>query len=392
MASGGPGKTYEMLWDCRYCGTRKNLGRTHRCCPQCGAPQDATARYFPAESEKVAVEDHVFVGADLQCSGCGNWNGRASQCCGNCGAPIQAGKEVQRRQDQIAGPGGFQGETAAQAKQELLARAQLYAAHGGPGVPPPQGAFGAPAGAPPGFEGGPAPGHFHPHQALGAAGTAKPGLSRGAMAGLGCGIVAVLVLGLLLVAALWTKEASFAITGHTWTREIAIESMQSVRDSAWCDAMPGDARDVSRSREVRSHNKVRSGETCSNRRVDNGDGTYKEQRECSPTYRDEPVHDQKCTYTVDRWRAARSARAEGGLDKEPTWPPIALACTGARVGCEREGARTEKYVVQVKDEESGEKEECAFDQAKWRRFPAGKKVKAQVRVLTDGVECDSLIP
>lgn len=395
MASGGPGKTYEMLWDCRYCGTRKNLGKTHRHCPNCGGNQDPSARYFPAESEKVAVEDHVFTGADIQCSGCGFWNGRAAQCCGNCGAPISAAgaKEVQRRQDQIAGAQGFQGETAAMAKQENAARAQLFAAQGGEAPPgggaQAVGAFGAPAGAPPGWA--PAAGQFPPRQTSGGA-AFKPGLSKGAMAGIGCGIVAVLLLTAGIVAAMWTKEATIAVVGHTWTREIAIESLQAVRDSAWCDAMPGDARQVSRSREVRSHNKVRDGETCQNRRVDNGDGTFRESRECSPRYREEPVYDNKCSYTVDRWRPARTARASGGLDQEPAWPPPGLSCTGNRLGCEREGARTENYVVQLKDEASGNKDECAFDQARWKRFPPGKKLKAQVRVLTDGVECDSLMP
>ncbi len=40
-------KTYEMLWDCKYCGQRKNLGLSHRHCPNCGAPQDPAARYYP---------------------------------------------------------------------------------------------------------------------------------------------------------------------------------------------------------------------------------------------------------------------------------------------------------------------------------------------------------
>jgi hypothetical protein len=36
------GKTYEMLWDCRYCGTKKLLGKTHRQGPECGGEQHAT--------------------------------------------------------------------------------------------------------------------------------------------------------------------------------------------------------------------------------------------------------------------------------------------------------------------------------------------------------------
>jgi hypothetical protein len=38
-------KTYEMLWDCGYCATRALLGKSHRFCPSCGAPQDPIERY-----------------------------------------------------------------------------------------------------------------------------------------------------------------------------------------------------------------------------------------------------------------------------------------------------------------------------------------------------------
>ena len=37
---------FEMLWDCKYCGTKGLLGVTHRHCVNCGANQDPKARYF----------------------------------------------------------------------------------------------------------------------------------------------------------------------------------------------------------------------------------------------------------------------------------------------------------------------------------------------------------
>ena len=45
-------KSYEMFWDCEYCGSSKLLGITHRHCPNCGAPQDPEKRYFPPDEEK----------------------------------------------------------------------------------------------------------------------------------------------------------------------------------------------------------------------------------------------------------------------------------------------------------------------------------------------------
>ena len=64
-----PENRYEMLWDCPCCSTPKLLGITHRHCPNCGAPQDATKRYFPPAGEEVAVENHPFQGKDKVCAG-----------------------------------------------------------------------------------------------------------------------------------------------------------------------------------------------------------------------------------------------------------------------------------------------------------------------------------
>ena len=66
----GTEKTYEMMWDCEYCGSDKLLGVTHRYCPECGAAQNPDKRYFPPDDQKVAVQDHKYVGADLKCPAC----------------------------------------------------------------------------------------------------------------------------------------------------------------------------------------------------------------------------------------------------------------------------------------------------------------------------------
>jgi hypothetical protein len=85
-------KTYEMLWDCAYCGQKKLLGLSQRHCPKCGGPQDATKRYFPPDDERVAVQDHPFVGADVQCPACNAWNSKAAAHCTGCGGPLAQGR------------------------------------------------------------------------------------------------------------------------------------------------------------------------------------------------------------------------------------------------------------------------------------------------------------
>jgi hypothetical protein len=92
-------KTYEMMWDCEFCGSAKLLGKSHRYCPNCGAAQDPEKRYFPPENEKVAVEDHEFVGADKVCPSCDAANSAKAACCTNCGSPIDGSKSVQLKSD-----------------------------------------------------------------------------------------------------------------------------------------------------------------------------------------------------------------------------------------------------------------------------------------------------
>ena len=99
-------KTYEMQWDCEYCGAKKLLGLSQRYCPTCGGPQNPAKRYFPAESDKVAVEDHPFVGADATCPACRHAMSRACNNCSNCGSPIDAGKQVAMHGGQQQGAGG----------------------------------------------------------------------------------------------------------------------------------------------------------------------------------------------------------------------------------------------------------------------------------------------
>jgi membrane protease subunit (stomatin/prohibitin family) len=343
-------RTYEMLWDCPHCGARKNLGLTHRHCPNCGSAQDAQWRYFPSDDEKVAVEDHVYVGADLQCQYCGNFNSRRAKHCGGCGAPLEGGKEVVRRQDQF-GTGYYAGQTQQDARREATAHR----------APPP-----------------------------------APAKTRRLLPWLvGGGCLTVLLVGvvLALVFFLWKSEGALEVAGHSWKREIHIERFGPVDDSSWCDQMPSGARQVRRAREVRSHRKVPDGQDCRTRRVDRGDGTYVERQECTPRYRSEPVHDDKCYYQIERWSHARTERASGeSAQPEPHWPKVELGRTGNCVGCEREGKRSEEYVVRFVESSSGESARCEFDQKRWASFRAGSRWTGQLSMLGGVLDCSSLKP
>jgi hypothetical protein len=187
------------------------------------------------------------------------------------------------------------------------------------------------------------------------------------------------------------KQGGFEVVGHTWKREIAIERFGAVSDSAWCDGMPADARGVHRTREVRSHERVPDGEDCHTRKVDNGNGTFVEKRECSPKYRDEPVYSERCQFTVDRWKPSRSATQQGSSVAEaPTWPNPGISRTGSCQGCEREGGRSETYTVVFRDAKGASEHTCDFDQQKWASFADGSSWKGEVHLLGNALVCDSL--
>jgi hypothetical protein len=204
------------------------------------------------------------------------------------------------------------------------------------------------------------------------------------------GILALLV-GLVAAALLWKREASLLVTGHSWLRSVDVQRFEPTRKSDWCDSLPLGARELTRRREPRSTKQVPDGETCTKRKKDNGDGTYKELRECKPKYRSEPVLGDRCDYEVNEWRTSRTATERGAaLTDKPRWPAVALARPGNCVGCEREGARSESYTLELENSATKEKATCTLPETRWATFAKGTRWKAKMRVMTGGVDCDAL--
>lgn len=317
---------YEMVWDCRYCGARKLLGLTHRHCPNCGAQQDPNARYFPPDHEKVAVQNHEFVGADVQCKYCGGASSKRAHNCGQCGAALVEGTAVR----------------AQQAPQPLLA--------GPPSAPPRRAAWKVVA-----------------------------------------PIVALLAVGVVVVAVLWKKPQQFVVSARTWQRSITVERLGPSRESTWCAELPSGAAQVSRHRERHGAKQVPDGEDCHQQKQDRGDGTFKEVQVCKPKFRDEPIYEEKCDFVLEKWSKQREALAEGGAADAPRWPEVTLARAGCNVvGCEREGLRSESYKVTLTDQ-AGEVYGCFLPQNAWSTFTDGRKYNGKLRALVGTLDCSSLV-
>lgn len=314
-------KTYEMMWDCEYCGTKKLLGKTHRFCAECGAPQNPAKRYFPPDEEKVAVEDHQFVGRDVHCPACQEPQSAAVKHCANCGSPIAGGKAAATQADQVFGADG---------------RLQQAA-------PP-----------------------------AAAKGSSKLGCIIGAIA-----VVIVCVIGFFIVNRFWTQAAELEVTKLTWKREIAIERFEEVEDKGPCKDAPKDAKIIKKSKAE---------PVCKTRKIDQGDGTFKEKKECT-----EPV--EQCTYEVKKWRVKRTLKEEGGADDEPKWPESKVGTSKKEcLGCEREGDRTESYLVHFKDTKTKDSPPpCSFSsKSKWQDFEKGSKWAGETGMLTGDIKCDKL--
>lgn len=193
----------------------------------------------------------------------------------------------------------------------------------------------------------------------------------------------------LLIFAIWwfflrTRDAEVTVTGHRWERVVTIEQFGDYQESAWRDQVPADASFPVCHRKQRSTRKVETGETCTTERVDNKDGTFEQVRRCKPTYRDEPVDDDWCTFRVRRWRKVDEVRA-ASKDMQPAWPAqLPAADSPATLGAKRSAARTEKLMLDFGDDS------CDVGDATWRTYKDGQKVKVEVRARSGKVVCSSL--
>jgi hypothetical protein len=353
---------YEMLWDCPGCGTEKLLGVTHRHCPNCGAPQDPSKRYYPPDSEKIAVENHPYQGVDKACPACETANAAKAGFCVNCGSPLDEAKAVRTRSEQVGIEALKAGETVSDAKKDAEAarkaeRERQLAAHG------------AASGAAPASGGG-----------------------KGKFTLIAVAMVMMVLCGLCGIFFFWKKDAGFEVTGHHWERSIAIESLAPVQEQAWRSDMPADATNVSCQPEQKETVNVPDGEDCVDTREDKGDGSFEEKKVCTPRFREDPVYADKCSYTVTKWSATDSAKATGdSLTPAPAWPTVTLSNPGTCVGCQREGSKKESYTLTLKDA-SGAQKNCELPMDKWSTMAVGSRWTGEVGVVSGEVDCGSLRP
>ena len=345
-------KHYEMQWDCQFCGTKKLLGKTHRFCTNCGAPQNPASRYYPSDEEKIAVEDNIFVGVDVTCPACNQLNSADSEFCQNCGSPLKGGVAAMTLSAQTAGEEGiFESSGSRDVTQEKfdseMERVGVKKKNEGGGIP-----------------------KWLPIAAV---------------------IAIVACIGIIWFVTR-TVETTVNVTGHEWVRTTTIQEYSSFTESSWWNVpVAGDrvVRGICTSRQ-RDTRQVPDGETCRTVRSDRGDGTFSESQQCTTNYRSEPIYDDWCSYSGFRWEEGRELTLDGGLNDTPDWGNPNLNCANsAQVGCERVSSQVEVYDLLLKGTDGEYR--CPLTAEAWKNAKIEQAFTLKVNALNKSIaQCDTL--
>jgi hypothetical protein len=207
-------------------------------------------------------------------------------------------------------------------------------------------------------------------------------------------VTAALVIVAAITVGIWyqflrTREAQLTVAAHRWERAITIEQYIEETDADWRDQVPSDGRNLACHRKQRDTRQVKTGEDCRIENVDNKDGTFERVKKCTPTYRDEPIDDEWCRYSIRRWKPIAPVQAQG-VGLAPAWPITSVPAhdPGNSLGAQRQGKREETYILTFATD--GGEQRCEVPEATWRKYNDGQPVKVEVRAGSGKIVCSSL--
>jgi hypothetical protein len=332
-------KTYQMLWDCRFCNTQKLLGVDHRHCPNCGAAQDVQWRYFPSEADKKVVDDpkYVYTGIDKLCPFCSQPNSAAAKYCKDCGGDLANAKHVAVK-DSIS---TVLGEDVAGKADDVVRQ------------------------------------RFEKEQLA-----SKPQSRRTQII---LAVLATLCIG-LIGAFLFLSNSTYASTVTVndlkWERTISVETYSAVPGSDWRDSVPVGAYNTSCLPKDRPHDESYQ-EACGVERVDRGDGSFVEKQKMCTKSRTVYKPDTFCSYTVNLWIKANDLKTAGGPNEPLSWANFTPSVTN-NIGAQRE-ARRQQNLIALFTDKSGKQYEYALTEQNeeqiWRSFKIGQQYTLEVNRL-----------
>jgi hypothetical protein len=349
-------QVFQMLWDCRFCGTTKLLGLDHRHCPNCGAAQDPEWRYFPSNEDMVFVTNPKYSGVDKVCPFCQQPNSADAKFCRECGGDLSGGKEAIVRRSMSTGFEGAEGIRDDVVKKKFEA-------------------------------------------------DLAPALAQKKASGLPIGKIALVAAVLLVIACIAgffalsnsTYGASLTVVDKRWERVVTIEQLRAVTGDGWRNQVPSGAYNMSCSPRQRAYTESER-YVCGFEMVDRGDGSgTRRDKYCTrnkTTYRTEDY----CSYAVNQWVFDQKLPISGGPNEPLIWPSYNLN-TGSSVGSQRE-KREEVLIVVFKvtgsdgktytlDNLRGSPQVSPQELATWESFRVGQQYNVSINRL-EQVQWDSL--
>jgi hypothetical protein len=335
----GQGDVFQMLWDCRFCGTPKLLGLDHRHCPNCGSPQSPEWRYFPsaADMKFVTDPDYQYTGADKTCPFCQQPNSAASKFCKQCGGDLSAAKEAERIAGVATGMEGASGERRDVVKEK-----------------------------------------FDRDLGIKPQAQQTPGFMRW-LPFVVIGLVIACIAGFVFLSTS-TYDSTLSVVDQRWLTGISLQERRSISDQNWSSSVPGDAYNVSCQPRQREYIDTVQ-EQCGFEYVDRGDGSGQRVPKMCSKQVTRYQTENYCRYTVDRWVPLPDLQQSGGPD-DPIRKPSTAGAVGLSTGRIRVVDEYLRLIVIFQDPSNQQTYELnPTDEDTWRGYKVGNRYTVAINRL-----------
>ncbi|MBX3086113.1 MAG: hypothetical protein KF716_31045 [Anaerolineae bacterium] len=337
----GNGEVFQMLWDCRFCGTTKLLGLDHRHCPNCGAPQNPEWRYFPSEADIKFVSDphYEYTGADKVCPFCQQPNSAASKFCKQCGGDLTGAKDAAVKDREVTGLDGAKGLRDDVVKKQ--------------------------------FE-----------RDLGLTDQQKQDQSKSmTRLFIAIGVIVLAFVGIFGYLFFSKTSNSLAVTEQTWVTGIQLEQLNTSTGSDWRDSVPGGAYNVSCQQRDRSYTDYVQ-EQCGYEYVDRGDGSGQRVPKMCQKAVQKTRSDSYCSYTIDRWLPLPDITNTGGLNDPIATPEYSASLVTTGIGRVRLVNTYLQFTIRFQNPADGAQYEYNPDnEDSWRGFKVGQHYTVDINRL-----------
>lgn len=359
--------TFEMFWNCPHCGTKKLLGVTHRHCPNCGAAQDESKRYFPPDGEEIALHNHIYYGIDWDCQYCSTPNSKKSNNCVNCGGPKDGSLEVN-----LIGENNKIIKNTTKVTNEVSSTSINKNT-----ITPPNDIYYS------NNEAIKRQSYIHLESKK------NKSTSSNFLIGLAV-LIFVFFIGFLIYGFNHITPSVGTVVHKSWERTTNIEEYRTIHDNNWCSSIPSDAYNISKKKEIKSYDKVKTGEVCHTVKEDNGDGSFSKNRYCDDTYKSVPVYANMCYYSINRWKFSHNLKSNGTDDNTPHWPSLSneVLNESNHLGNQRAIQGAERYYVIFSyfDEQIPKEISCNYSQVNWNSFEKNGTRTINIRMI-GGANC-----